>query len=236
MKIKKKHLVNSISLLIAIVAIGFVVQYYYAYWGTTAHAQNITNVEVVLPENHPAISINSNLKFPAEESNCLACHQGIEPTRPLDTEMMKQILAKGAALGDPNGCVICHGGTASELIDEDRAHSGVPKGSLLAEFTPVPAALQVNENTCGQCHEDHTYNAHRSIMNSDAGKMKTIAWSFGIGTENNDHIYANHDIDDPDGSTPRFGTDNYKAYMKEMAEAFPGQYPSELKQIPEVDM
>lgn len=235
MRIKKKHIVNLFFLLVSVITIGFIAQYYYTYLGT-AHAQETTNVEVVLPENHPAISINSDLKFPAEESNCLACHQGIEPTRPLDTEMMKQILAKGAALGDPNGCVICHGGTASELLDEDRAHSGVPKGSLLAAFTPVPGALQVNENTCGQCHQDHTYNAHRSLMNSDAGKMKTITWSFGIGTENNDHIYANHDIDDPDGSTPRFGTDRYKAYMKEMAEAFPGQYPRELKQIPEVDM
>lgn len=136
--------------------------------------------------------------------------------------MMVQILAKGDQLGDPNGCVVCHGGTPSELRDADRAHSSAPKGSLLADFTPVPGALQVNENTCGQCHEDHTYNVHRSLMNTDAGKMKTITWSFGIDTENNDHIYANHAIDDPDGSTPRFGSDRYKQYMKEMAEAFPG--------------
>ena len=64
------------------------------------------------------------------------------------------------------------------------AHSGVPKGSSLKEFTPVPGALQINENTCGLCHKDHTYNVHRSIMNTDAGKMKAITWSFGIDTEN----------------------------------------------------
>lgn len=96
MRIKKKHIVNLFFSLVSVITIGFIAQYYYTYLGT-AHAQETTNVEVVLPENHPAISINSDLKFPAEESNCLACHQGIEPTRPLDTEMMKQILAKGAA-------------------------------------------------------------------------------------------------------------------------------------------
>ena len=59
-------------------------------------------------------------------------------------------------------------------------------------------------------------------MNSDAGKMKAITWSWGIGTENHDHIYANHDLDDPDGATPRFGTETFKAYMKELATKFPG--------------
>ena len=46
--------------------------------------------------------------FPAEGKFCLSCHQGIEPTRPLSSGMMSEILAKGKALGDPNGCVVCH--------------------------------------------------------------------------------------------------------------------------------
>lgn len=178
----------------------------------------------------------SDKPFPAEGQNCLACHKGIMPARPMDSEMMQQILKKGAELGDPNGCVVCHGGNPNETKDKDRAHSGVPAGSALKAFTPVPAALQVNQNTCGLCHEDHVYNAHRSIMNTDAGKIKTMMYSYGMTTENNDHVYGDHDMDDPDGMEPRFGTEKYKEYMRHMAQAFPGQYPGELKKLPEADI
>ena len=65
MKINKSLIANYILILIAIVAIGFIAQYYYTYWGTI-HAQEASDVEVVLPENHPAISANSDLQFPAE--------------------------------------------------------------------------------------------------------------------------------------------------------------------------
>ena len=231
MKSKLIHL----SLLIAIVtALVITVGYYFNYWQedhtSRLPEQGMANL---LPENHPAIN---EQHFPAEDQYCLKCHQGIEPSRPLETKMMQQILELGKKLGDPNGCVVCHGGNPQETRNKDLAHHGVPEGSLLQAFTPVPSALQVNENTCGQCHKDHTYNVHRSIMNTDAGKMKAIMWSFGIGTENKDHIYGDHEMDDPDGDTPRFGTDRYKAYMKEMAALFPGQYPKELKKVPQVDL
>lgn len=174
--------------------------------------------------------------FPAENKYCLACHQGIEPTRPFESEMMQEILAEGQKLGDPNGCVVCHAGTAAEEKNKDIAHSGTPAGSKLSFFTASPAALQVNEATCGQCHIDHVYAVNRSHMNTDAGKMKAITWSWGIGTEDYKHIYGDHDLNDPDGLTPRFGTDTYKAYMLDMAKRFPEQYPDKLKQIPEVDL
>lgn len=229
------RLLNIALTVSAVLIIGFIIHYYFSYWSVATAGETGNNVPV-LPANHPDIAQSKNLRFPAEGEYCLACHQGIEPTRPLDSEMMKQILAKGAGMSDPNGCVVCHGGTPSETVNKHKAHSGVPKGSTLAAFTPVPGALQVNDNTCGLCHTDHTYNVHRSIMNTDAGKMKAIAWSFGIGTENKDHLYADHDIDDPDGAEPRFGSAKYKEYMKEMAAAFPGQYPTELKQVPEVSI
>ncbi len=209
----------------------FTISYYWSYWEDSTSTDDME--ALILPKGHPDIS---QQKFPAEKAYCLSCHQGIEPARPLESEMMKQILAKGKQLGDPNGCVVCHGGNPQEIKQKGKAHNGVPHGSLLKAFTPVPAALQVNENTCGQCHTDHTYNVHRSIMNTDAGKMKAITWSFGINTKNKDHIYGDHDIDDPDGPTPRFGTERYKAYMKEMALSFPGQYPKELKQIPQASL
>ncbi|PIE91315.1 MAG: hypothetical protein CR997_01680 [Acidobacteria bacterium] len=174
--------------------------------------------------------------FPAEKQYCLSCHQGIMSARSVNSKMMRQIFKRGAEQGDPNGCVICHGGSPQETTDKDKAHNGVPKGGHLKAFTAVPGALQVNENTCGLCHQDHTYNVQRSIMNTDAGKMKALTWSWGIATEDKNHLWGDHDIHDPDGTVPRFGTERYKAYMKEMADAFPGQYPSELKQIPDVDL
>lgn len=235
MKSIGNRLLNIVLVVGAVILTGFIVDYYFSYWNT-ATARNVEVDMSSLPANHPDISKSENLHFPSEGKYCLACHQGIEPTRPLDSEMMKQILEKGAAMGDPNGCVVCHGGTPGETIDKHKAHSGVPKGSTLSAFTPVPGALQVNDNTCGLCHTDHTYNVHRSIMNTDAGKMKAITWSFGIGTENKDHVYADHAIDDPDGPEPRFGSAKYKEYMKQMAEAFPGQYPKELKQLPRTSL
>ncbi len=224
-------MLHTALLLAALATAGFTFSYYFSYWNQ-AHAREASPAPPSFPAGYPAISTNTDPAFPAEGKYCLACHGGIEPTRPLDSGMMNQILAQGAALGDPNGCVVCHGGTPAETTNKQKAHSGAPQGSVLAAFTPVPGALQVNDQTCGRCHTDHTYNVHRSIMNTDAGKMKAITWSFGIGTENKDHLYADHAIDDPDGPAPRFGSAAYKAYMKEMAAAFPGQYPRELKQIP----
>ena len=221
--------------IIILCSISYIIYYYVSLWDAYSTEEKQLSLSQ-MPAGHPDISDIKPTKFPAEDSHCLACHQGIEPTRPLQSHMMKLILEKGAVLGDPNGCVVCHGGNPNETENKVMAHSGAPKGSSLKEFTPVPGALQINENTCGLCHKDHTYNVHRSIMNTDAGKMKAITWSFGIATENKNHIYGDHDIDDPDGREPRFGSDTYKAYMREMAASFPEQYPTELKKIPEVSL
>lgn len=174
--------------------------------------------------------------FPAPGQYCLNCHQGLEPPRPFSSGMMQQIQARGAALGDPNGCVVCHGGRPENIWSNYTAHTGVPEGSTLTAFTTVPGALQVNEQTCGTCHADHTYNVRRSNMNTDAGKIKAILWSWGIGTENHDHRYGDHATDDPDGLIPRFGSDTYQAYMQEMSALFPGQYPDHLRKIPAADL
>ncbi len=225
------------------VAIVTLIGIYYSEWWHASSVKNSKETSFVLPEEaldtlylpegHPDIAGMKTLKFPAESKYCLTCHQGIEPTRPLDSPMMKKILELGAKLGDPNGCVVCHGGNPMETVDKDRAHRGVPEGSLLKAFTPVPGSLHINEQTCGQCHPDHVYNVNRSIMNTDAGKMKAITWSFGHATDTKDHVYGDHDMPDPDGPEPRFGTEAYKAYMRQMAEAFPGQFPDELKQLPQ---
>lgn len=193
----------------------------------------LSDGEAVHPETGPVAEHDT---FPAPGKYCLACHQGVEPPRPFSSGMMRQILARSAALGDPNGCVVCHGGQPKEIWSKYTAHAGVPEGSSLTAFTPVPGALQVNEQTCGTCHADHTYNIRRSNMNTDAGKIKAILWSWGIETENHDHLYGDHATDDPDGLVPRLGSDTYKAYMQEMSTLFPGQYPDHLQKIPAADL
>ncbi|MEA1967954.1 MAG: cytochrome C [Thermodesulfobacteriota bacterium] len=177
----------------------------------------------------------SAAQFPAPEKACLHCHQGIHPIRSYDSDMMKRITKTGRKANDPNGCVFCHGGDPMEKEVAEKAHSGAPSQVKLDLFTNHPGALGVNDKTCGQCHQNHTYAVRRSIMNTDAGKIKTILWSWGIGTESYDHKYGNYDIDDPNGPEPLFGTRAYKQYMKKLANDFPAQFPDKLTQIPEVN-
>lgn len=186
-----------------IVATALFILNYYLSMGNTTSAVAATPPTESIPDKVPVSNSAPAEPFPAENQYCLTCHQGIEPTRSLQSGMMTQIMQKGAEMDDPNGCVVCHGGNPNETINKTKAHSGKPVGSKLAGFTPVPGALQVNENTCGLCHGNHTYNVHLSNMNTDAGKMKAILWSWGIGTENHDHIYADHQTKDTDGPTPR---------------------------------
>lgn len=223
----------------------FCLHYYYALWqGESGWFSplaagnpeiNVPEEEFALPVHLPETSFSADT-FPCRRQYCLACHEGIEPPRPLTSGMMRQIIAKGEAMGDPNGCVVCHGGRPAEKWNKYAAHSGAPENSPLETFTPVPGALAINEKTCGACHPDHTYNVRRSHMNTEAGKMKAILWSWGVGTESYDHLYGDSDTDDPDGLVPRWGSEIYKEYMQEMAALFPGQYPEHLQKLPEADL
>ena len=59
----------------------------------------------------------------AEAKGCLSCHEGIENIREDTSAMLAQIKAMGAMQGDPEGCVVCHGGNPQGLTAED-AHQG----------------------------------------------------------------------------------------------------------------
>ncbi len=56
--------------------------------------------------------------------------------------MAQQIYAMGGALGDTNGCVVCHGGNPTEKSNIKEAHSGALAGSFLGHFTPPPGLLR----------------------------------------------------------------------------------------------
>lgn len=76
--------------------------------------------------------------YPANKEGCLSCHQGIEPIKDYDSAMAQQIYAMGSAFGDPNGCIICHGGNPNETKDKKIAHGKSVEGATLEYFTPAP--------------------------------------------------------------------------------------------------
>ena len=84
--------------------------------------------------------------FPAMGKGCLAtgkCHAGIEPIRAHNSRMAEEIYRKGKILGDPNGCVVCHGGNSREEKDPALAHQGAPAGNKLQVFTRHAASMWV---------------------------------------------------------------------------------------------
>lgn len=79
-----RKLINIALLGMFLTAGAFTVSYYWSYWEDSTSTDDME--ALVLPKGHPDIS---QQKFPAENAYCLSCHQGIEPARPLESEMMK---------------------------------------------------------------------------------------------------------------------------------------------------
>jgi hypothetical protein len=185
-----------------------------------------------LPEMDPA-------GYPAPNTGCLAagkCHMGIEPIRAHSSEMAKQIYQMGTKLGDPNGCVVCHGGNPAEEKEAKIAHTGAPDGSPLNTFVLHSASVWVNEKICGQCHKEWTYAQYRSIMQTEAGKIQGAIWGWGPVSTGYDTKYGNYDVDDPDGPEPVFGTQKYKDYTQALMKKYPNNFPTKLQQVPKTDV
>jgi hypothetical protein len=177
--------------------------------------------------------------YPGPDTGCLApgkCHAGIEPIRAHNSDMAKQIYGKGAALGDPNGCVVCHGGDPTEEKDAQKAHTGAPQGGKLDTFVLHSASVWVNPKICGQCHEKYVYAQYRSIMQTEAGKIQGAIWGWGPAGTGYVTKYGNYDVDDPDGPDPVFGTNAYKEYTKRLMKAYPDNFPTKLQQVPQTDV
>jgi hypothetical protein len=177
--------------------------------------------------------------YPKLNTGCLAsgkCHAGIEPIRAHNSEMAQQIYAMGKSLGDPNGCVVCHGGNPQEKKDADSAHQGAPEGSPLKTFTRHSASMWINDKTCGLCHQQWVYAAHRSIMQTEAGKIQGALWGWGPMGTGYETRYGNYAIDDTDGPVPVFGTETYKQYTQELMKRFPNNFPAKLERLPEVNL
>lgn len=174
----------------------------------------------------------------ADEQGCLSCHTGIEKFA--EGPMMETIVDMGVEYGDAGGCVICHGGTPNATT-VDAAHSGSP-GDLADSggpdlFFEDPGAVWIAEKTCGQCHSGYAERLAKSLMNTEAGKLQGNLWSWGLHNEEKHKVvYGNYDLVDEDGSTPAVGSDAYIEYMEAFVEAHPDQMPSEMQQVPAVDV
>ncbi len=160
----------------------------------------------------------------ADSSGCLACHNGIEPIRDPNSEMMQQILIQGRRLGDPAGCVVCHGGDPTATTAED-AHKG-------RAFYADSGSPWINKFTCGPCHAELVYAQWNSLMMTEAGKIQGAAWAFG-SLEGYDHTWGNYDAANPRQKQKRLGTTDYCAYMEHLETVEPKAFPDKMTALPD---
>ena len=190
-----------------------------------------TNIHSRYPDNNtPSDEVINDLttEYPMPDKGCLAsgCHNGLEPIREHHSDMAQAIYKRGLELGDPNGCTVCHKGDIKEEKNKNIAHLGLIR---------YPASMWVNDKTCGMCHDDHVYMLHRSLMETEAGKIQGALWGWGAQT-GYDPVYGNYAVEDTDGPVPRVGTDVYKRYIQGLMAKHPGNFPVKLDQLPEVDL
>ena len=114
------------------------------------------------------------------QSGCTAssCHAGIASIRDRKSGMMEQIIERGREAGDPEGCVVCHGGDRA-AESADGAHGGTQgtDGGAARAFYPDPGSPWINENTCGLCHAELIDTQWNSLMMTEAGKIQGTSWS-----------------------------------------------------------
>jgi hypothetical protein len=206
--------------------------FYFLFFFLSIGAVPAFSAEYPIPEMDPNA-------FPAPKTGCLAsskCHAGIEPIRAHNSGMAKKIYDLGKNMGDPNGCVVCHGGNPKEEKDAKNAHTGTPQGSSLEAFNRHSASMWINDKTCAICHQKWVYAGHRSVMHTEAGKIQGALWGWGPVSTGYEKRYGNYDIDDPDGPIPVFGTAEYKQYMQELVKKYPHNFPEKLEKLPEVNL
>ena len=199
---------------------------------------SLAAISIVLLASTVAAKFDSVPSDVANQKGCLSCHEGIEKFT--DGAMMLTIEGMGKAYKDPGGCVVCHGGNPTATT-KAAAHKGAPakltKAGGAEMFYPDPGSVWIANRTCGLCHQGYPERLTKALMNTEAGKLQGNLWTWGL---QNDHghkvVWGNYDVKDEDGPVPIVGTDAYKQYMKEFAATHPDQVPSELKQVPQVDV
>ena len=157
-------------------------------------------------------------------SGCMACHQGVEPIREEGSEMLARILALGEGMGDPAGCVVCHGGDP-QATEEDAAHQ-------TGAFYPDPGSPWINQQTCGPCHAEHVRVQWHSLMMTEAGKIQGTVWAFGSLT-GYEHKWGNYNVENPKDRGKRLGSDEYRAYMQRLKTLEPQVFVDRHLRLPD---
>ena len=176
----------------------------------------------------------AQISFPAPDKYCLSCHHGIAPIRQHNSGMMKEIYEIGKKAGDPNGCIVCHGGNPA-ATKASLAHQGTVKYFLNHKgpknYYPDPGSSWINQNTCAQCHKEQVGSQMNSLMMTEQGKIQGTLWSFG-GMEGYNHNIGNYVTANPDDPHARLGTEVYQKYMQALHDKNPQVYPSKMKKLP----
>ena len=217
---KSKHLLRTLIII-------FIIGYTGLVFSSLDNSETlVSEATIIIPTDTKQEVLNSPDDFPEPHGACLSsgCHEGIEPIREHDSQMMQEIYSKGVELGDPNGCVVCHAGNPKTHKLED-AHK---------DMIRYPASPWVIDKTCGQCHSEYVYATERNLMMTEAGKIQGTLWGWKAQT-GYDATFANYDVNDPDGPRPIFGTEVYKEYMLKLKEQFPNNFPDSMVQLPEVN-
>lgn len=167
-------------------------------------------------------------KFPAKQG-CMSCHYNLESIMPTNSAMMQAIYIEGEFVGDPNGCVVCHGGNPKATTKQE-AHQGSPeelKEHGAQNFYPNPGDLAIAEFTCGLCHGIYVDNVKKSLMNTYTGGTAKLLKQW---QQNKSNHYAMDSIVDDD-LQPNLGTKQYLSYMKKKR-TNKNLFPDEVKKIP----
>ncbi|WP_207310012.1 multiheme c-type cytochrome [Rubinisphaera italica] len=160
----------------------------------------------------------------AMNSGCMKCHADIELIREPGSEMLERIMTEGEAMGDPAGCIVCHGGDP-KATEKEAAHT-------FEKFYPDPGSPWVNQNTCGKCHPKHVDVQWRSLMMTEAGKIQGVCWAFG-GLTGYEHLWANYAVENPENPLDRLGTDVYRKYMERLKKMEPNVWVDRHLPLPD---
>lgn len=190
-----------------------------------------------------ALSVLTLLLFTGHglAAGCTAseCHQGISDIVPPRLPMMQLIRQNGQRHGDPDGCIICHGGNP-RARKKEKAHRSVPRSLSRTTgpkaFYPDPGSVWIADNTCGACHVGYVYRLRRSLMATEAGKIQGNFSTWGIRQiPGFDKAFGNYAVADTDGPVPSGTFPAYKTYMAGMKNKFPRQFPDRLDPLPGAD-
>lgn len=167
------------------------------------------------------------------------CHAGIMAIVPPKLPMMQLIRQTGQRHGDPDGCIICHGGNP-KAGKKEKAHKSVPRSLSRTTgpkaFYPDPGALDVAANSCGACHVGYVRRVRKSLMATEAGKIQGNFTAWGISRrEGVNKAFGNYPVKDSDGPVPAGAAQAYETYMAGVMQAFPRNFPNGLAPLPKPD-